>query len=207
MNKSESRYFATAKKMDEAFLELLGSKDFEFITVKEICKKAGVNRSTFYLHYENIGDLLAESARHVNERFMQYFTQDTGMFKKISELPLEELNLVTPAYLTPYLTYIRDNRALFGTVLRNYSVLQMDKNWDDLNTYIINPILERFNVPESEREYLLTFYVEGVFAVIKKWLAGGCEDSVERMAGVISGYIEACKDAPVRCKEAVNAPR
>lgn len=48
MNKSERKYFNTAKKMDIAFLELLEQKDFEYITVKEICKRAGVNRSTFY---------------------------------------------------------------------------------------------------------------------------------------------------------------
>ena len=47
MNKSESKYFNTAIRMDKAFLELLEKKDFAFITVKEICKSAGVNRSTF----------------------------------------------------------------------------------------------------------------------------------------------------------------
>lgn len=51
--------------MDEAFLELLGEKDFPYITVKEICSRAGVNRSTFYLHYETIEDLLAESVSHM----------------------------------------------------------------------------------------------------------------------------------------------
>ena len=43
MNRSESKYFATAARMDEAFLELLEKKDFTYITVKEICEKAGVN--------------------------------------------------------------------------------------------------------------------------------------------------------------------
>ena len=38
MNRSESRYFATAARMDEAFLTLLAKKDFEYITVKEICE-------------------------------------------------------------------------------------------------------------------------------------------------------------------------
>ena len=47
LNKSESKYFNTAVRMDKAFLELLGTKSFEYITVKEICEKAGVNRSTF----------------------------------------------------------------------------------------------------------------------------------------------------------------
>ena len=38
MNKSESKYFNTASKMDEAFLDLLSKKDFAYITVKEIMK-------------------------------------------------------------------------------------------------------------------------------------------------------------------------
>ena len=51
MKKTESKYFYTAARMDQAFLELLEKKDMEYITVKEICETAGVNRSTFYLHY------------------------------------------------------------------------------------------------------------------------------------------------------------
>ena len=52
MNKSESKYFNTALLMDEALLLLLEKKEYEFITVTEICEKAGVNRSTFYIHYQ-----------------------------------------------------------------------------------------------------------------------------------------------------------
>lgn len=48
MNKSQSKYFNTACLMDEALLSLLQKKDYTYITVKEICEKAGVNRSTFY---------------------------------------------------------------------------------------------------------------------------------------------------------------
>ena len=61
MNKSESKYFNTAAKMDEALISLLEKKDFEYITVKEICVLAGVNRSTFYLHNETTRDLLIEA--------------------------------------------------------------------------------------------------------------------------------------------------
>lgn len=65
MNRSESKYFNTAIRMDKAFLELLEKKNFAYITVKEICEMAGVNRSTFYLYYETIGDLLAESLEYI----------------------------------------------------------------------------------------------------------------------------------------------
>ena len=73
MNKSESKYFNTALRMDEALLALLERKDLEYITVKELCQAAGVNRSTFYLHYETIADLVNETMETINRRFESYF--------------------------------------------------------------------------------------------------------------------------------------
>ena len=78
MNKSESKYFNTAVRMDEALISLLARKDFAYITVREICETAGVNRSTFYLHYENTGDLLEEAVRYTEERFSAAFRQSSN---------------------------------------------------------------------------------------------------------------------------------
>ena len=76
--------------MDEAFLALLEEKDFAYITVKEICERAGVNRSTFYLHYETVNDLLAESARYIIDQFTAAMPQDTAEFiAKLQTRPLE----------------------------------------------------------------------------------------------------------------------
>ena len=77
MNKSESKYFNTAVKLDKALLTLLEKKDFEYITIKEICEVAGVNRSTFYLHYENTFDLLKETTRYILDTFISYFSVET----------------------------------------------------------------------------------------------------------------------------------
>ena len=74
MNKNESKYFNTAVKMDKALIDLLEKKDFEYITIKEICAQAGVNRSTFYLHYENTSDLLRETTQYITDSFLSYFS-------------------------------------------------------------------------------------------------------------------------------------
>ena len=68
MNKQKEKYSSTAFLMDEALIQLLNEKDYEYITVKEVCKKAGVNRSTFYLHYESIDDLLEETLEYINKK-------------------------------------------------------------------------------------------------------------------------------------------
>ena len=67
--------------MDEALIALLEVKEFEFITVGEICRKAGVNRSTFYLHYDTIADLMSETARYINSEFLSYFPEEIEEFK------------------------------------------------------------------------------------------------------------------------------
>ena len=131
MNRSESKYFATAARMDEAFLALLEKKDFAYITVKEICAAAGVNRSTFYLHYETVGDLLSESVEHMNRQFLDYMAQDAEAFAaRLRTCPTEELYLVTPEYLTPYLHYIRDHQRLFRTALGNAQILGLSDAYD-----------------------------------------------------------------------------
>lgn len=176
--------------MDEAFLSLLEKKDFVYITVKEICEKAGVNRSTFYLHYETAGDLLAESTQHLINRFVSYMPYSTEEFlKKINECPLEELYLITPEYLTPYLIYIKENRRVFKAAVEQPSVLQMDEAYRDLNRYVFEPILNRFGVPSEDRAYIMRFYISGLMAIISGWLENDCGDSVEYIASVMQKCI------------------
>ena len=78
MNKNESKYFYSAELMQKALLFLLEKKDIEFITVTEVTKKAGVNRSTFYLHYDNIYELLEETIEQLNRQFAHLRLQATS---------------------------------------------------------------------------------------------------------------------------------
>lgn len=190
MNRSESKYFATDVRMDKAFLELLEKKEFSYITVKEICEKAGVNRSTFYLHYETVDDLLTESAQYIINQFVESMPCDTVEFlEKLSDCPLEELYLVTPEYLTPYLNFIKEHRHLFRVSLEHASVLKMENAYGDLNRHVLMPILDRFLVPSEDRKYMMSFYINGLMAIVDEWLKGDCEDSVDRIICVMRSCV------------------
>ena len=190
MNKNESKYFNTAIKMDEALIALLEQKDFAYITIKEICQAAGVNRSTFYLHYENTSDLLAETTRYILDKHFAYYSADTtGITERFANCALEDLIFVTTEYLTPYLTFIRENQRIFKVAVKHFNVMSMDEVYSKMFEHIFNPILSRFHVPEAERAYVIKFYLTGVFAIVMEWLDKDCSDGMNTVIEVITDCV------------------
>lgn len=190
MNKSESKYFNTAVRMDEALMSLLEKKDFAYISVKEVCAAAGVNRSTFYLHYETTRDLLEESVKLMHERFLSYFTATPeNLIGRMESCTAEELYLITPEYLTPYLTFIRDHRRLYRAALEHPSDFRAEETYRAMFRHIFDPILCRFAVPSEERAYLMSFYLGGIQSVVENWLASDCAAPIPFLVGVLQEAI------------------
>ena len=186
MNKNESKYFNTAIRMDEALISLLEKKDFEYITIKEICDAAGVNRSTFYLHYENTFDLLQETTRYILDKHFAYYSSDTKeITARFANAELKDLLFTTSEYLVPYLTFIKDNQRVFRVSIKNFNSLSLNDVYRKMFEYIFNPILERFNVPENKRSYMIKFYLTGVYAIVTEWLDRNCSDDMETITEVI----------------------
>ena len=186
MNKNESKYFNTAQKFDKALLSLLEKKEFEYITIREICEKAGVNRSTFYLHYENTCDLLRETTGYVIDSFLSYFTNDRNSISlNLEECNINELFFITPKYITPYLTFIKDNRQIFKTTLKHLGTMEFDRVYQKMFDNIFSPVLSRFKFPENERAYVMKFYLSGITAIVMEWLENNCEESIEVVTQII----------------------
>lgn len=190
LNKSESRYFNTAVKMDKALISLLERKSFEYITVSEICKEARVNRSTFYLHYENTCDLLDECIRYLIDSFLLYFDVDTSRIShRFGNLELSELNYITAEYVHPYLSYIKENHRIFSTALSNSGTLGFDSVFQQMFSNIFDPILERFHYPADDRRYVMLYYLNGVNAIVMQWIRDDCRKSIEEIFRIIQTCI------------------
>lgn len=186
MNKSESRYFNTAVKMDKALISLLDKKAFDFITVKEICNEAGVNRSTFYLHYESTVDLLEEAIEYTNEQFLSYFYESgKGFIEDMNNKSENELILISPKYLKPYLKYIKDNKALHLSGVLKSAYMKPQEKFERMAEHIFYPIMERLGVDERRREYMLTFYIHGIVAIVEQWLKNDCRESIDEICEII----------------------
>lgn len=186
MNKNESKYFNTAIKMDEALLSLLENKEFSYITVKEVCDVAEVNRSTFYLHYENTSDLLRETTQYILDKHFAYYDVDKkDVVDRLERCKREELIFVTHEYLTPYLTFIKENRRIFKLAIKQFDVMNMQNVYEKMFKYIFAPILAKFHIPENEHSYVIKFYLTGVFAIVTEWLDKDCRDDMNFVIKVI----------------------
>ena len=186
MNKSESKYYNTALLMNQALDELLNKKDYEFITVKEICERAGVNRSTFYLHYETINDLLEETIDNIDKKFVTYFSENANVFfEKIKSASTENLLLITPEYLTPYLTYIKDNRIIHQVAVKHSRIMNSIEKFNSLNEKVFKPIFKGFNIDDKTEHYMISYYLNGITAIINEWIKSGCKDSIEYIEKII----------------------
>ena len=105
MNKHETKYKNTAQKMNLALIELMEKKSFDTITIKELCEKAQVNRSTFYSHYQNMNELLEETSNYI----VHLFTEEMSSLN----ISVDHYMTLPDEFLVPYLKVFADHRNIF----------------------------------------------------------------------------------------------
>lgn len=185
MNKNKSKYFNTALFMNEALLSLLEKKDFEYITVKELCNKAGVNRSTFYLHYETMNDLLNGTINMIEKKFYSSFNKDLKIDDLIKKDDKKDLILVTSEYLKPYLHFVFENRKVFKLALKRATLFNSENAFSKMNKEYFIPIMNHFNINEKIQSFVLMYYCSGLVSIISKWLDNNCQESVDEIIDIM----------------------
>lgn len=190
MDKNEGKYYNTACLMDEALIQLINEKDYDYITIKEICKRAGVNRSTFYLHYETIDDLLDEATNHFFDNFYEQM-HNAGKTKKnvkdsIVNNDKDSLMLVNDDYLRPYLTFIKENKKIYQASYKSPMISSSKRQYEMMYNEYFKPIMDIFKIPLSRQKFIFNYHFQGLFAIIKYWVDDGCKESVDEICEIIT---------------------
>ena len=189
MNKNESKYFNTAKKMNDALITLLETKEFEYISIKEICHIANVNRSTFYLHYSNMNDLLEETIKSLNLSFNSHFGSKENESTIISKDNLEDLLLINDENLIPYLNFIKENKNIYKVLKNHPQLFNANKTYDQMFRKLFVPIMNRFGLDEKWHKYLMDFYISGLTSIVLDWVYDDCKIPVQEVSDFIKGLI------------------
>lgn len=178
---------AARTKLKQALLLLLDTEDFEQLSISQICKEAGVHRSTFYAHYDNQYQLLEDTRVYMIDLFLSEFEN----YQKTIEAPKEKDSLMDSYYLVPYLQFIKDHQKLYKIYIKNPLDFQ-HKERDDI--HFIAQFIPRYQeregrADEREMRYRYNFYTAGIRQMIEDWVLDDCQDEVEDLVAIIQDII------------------
>ena len=162
--KNNKRRRESMERIEKAFVEMIQLKDIEDISVSEICKKADVNRSTFYANYADIYELAEKIIARLYEDFLS-----------ISIPHMEDVKARLD--FTRIFTHISENQMLYKTYFKLGSM--------DMGIVGFDEEVAKMFFDMKYLDYHIEFFKHGFNAVVKKWLSGGCKETPEEMNSIL----------------------
>ncbi|QNM05199.1 TetR/AcrR family transcriptional regulator [Qiania dongpingensis] len=153
------------KRIEAAFIQQLQYLDLNKISVTDICKSAGVNRTTFYANYLDVYDLADAVQRKLEEEVF-------GLYKEEREQKYNSNDFLK------LFRHIKENQMFYKT----YFKLGLDGKFE-ITEYDVHQAASYYD--NQYIEYHMEFFRNGLNAIIKKWLQNDCEESPEEIASII----------------------
>jgi len=181
----DRRIRKTKQQIRYAFVELVNEIGLNSITVSNLAERADINRGTFYLHYENIEDLVDKLQSNI-----------VDSLRNITE-PLDPYSIIHDRNeLTPILVRVTEIVSYHSDVIKALVSAQGSPSfrvtWEQI---ISNLVLEKFYEVEKNEEpngssnnYLAIIISSIYIGVILEWMETGVKESTEKIASFISEY-------------------
>ncbi len=183
MNNGKTKFRNTALLMQKALFQLLNKKDFSEISVAEICKGAGVNRSTFYSHYQNTFDLLKEA---VDNSISDFYLELGSLGENPNIIQTDGDFFVSQKYLFPYLKFIKKNKLMFKAYNSNVHLFPINDFDEKLIKNVFTPICRKNGVSDDGIiRYMSKYFLAGITAIVAEWVKNDCKDDIRFVAEVI----------------------
>ena len=174
----------TRQALSDSLVRLLNSRPLRQITVKEIVNDCGVNRQTFYYHFQDIYDLLFWT---MEERIARYYEDkapepgNTGAaIRTLFGFFRSNSRMIRHAY-DPV------NRMLYETLFREKTVPLVAER---LRSYP-----EAEHVAPTDLDFLTDFYVLSIGAFLARWIEEGMPDEddvrLEKYIRLVEGGMNA----------------
>lgn len=162
--KNNKRRKESRKKIEKTFINLIQDKEIWEIKVSDICSATGLNRSTFYANYLDVYDLADKVMLRLENDFSEHFADFDYRHNNGGALKM--------------FRHISENQLFYKTYFK-------------LTTFI-NRRITVYDVSRAETEfgnknimYHIEFFRNGLNAIIKMWLDGGCKETPEEMADIL----------------------
>lgn len=173
MKQIDHRTRVTCYLIQKAFTNLLKEKPIQSISIRELCEKAGINRGTFYAHYQDIYDLLEKMENDMMQDFLAAL-----------EPLLGDKNLTPLAITASIFQCIKNNSDICAVTLGKYGdktfaarliTLGREKCMASYVRYFVNATPQQI-------EYYYAFVSSGCIGLLEKWMDEGMTTDLKTVA-------------------------
>ena len=175
MNVKDNQRTRLSKRMfRNAVLELLEEKGgIEKISVRELCEKAELNRSTFYAHYAEPREVLAEAEEDI-------LNETAAHIKKIGE----QKKGGGKEYVSSFLRYIRENDQVFRVLLVTAADPAFKSRFVQLSLLNLFEHMQ-LTMDNEKQQYVYSYLLNGSFGIITQWIRSDYAAAVPELVDLL----------------------
>lgn len=154
----------TKREIKNTFLEMLEEMPLNQITVKALVEKCGINRNSFYYHYQDIPALIEEIVTEVADEIISSYSSIDSMQTGLKAV-LDFVSTKRKAILH-----------IFNSVNRDIFERDLWKVCEYVVIQYLKPILALGHLSDFDQEIIIKFYKCECFGFAMDWLNNGMEE-------------------------------
>ena len=163
ISREDRRVRRTKKALRDSLFKLLEKKSINQITVTELTGLADVNRSTFYLYYNDVFDMMEKIQEEIYSVLTKNVIESLSNFREPEDFI---------GYCEGFLDFCKDNYSVCRFVTRNDCNNQLADRIKAAVRDVVPDSAKKFDWRDP-RHYLTTFALSGMLSVILEWMNDG----------------------------------
>lgn len=175
-NKKNAHYRSTHESIKTSFLSLTKKKSN--ITIGDICEKAGINRSTFYLHYSGVGPLLEEIYRESFQVLNKQYESTPPDHPSRTPLSYESFQIICE--------HIRQNKEFYCLFFQMNTSFPIKEGFDAMWEHTFVPLYKKIGITDSEIMLHRFVCIQSAFtSTVRFWTENDCLLPVNDIATIL----------------------
>lgn len=167
----DRRIIRTKKLINDALLDLLKEKPIEKITPTELCRRATINRNTFYSHYSCTSEVL----NNIEDEL--FSTVDNSLNE--SKTPVEAITVLCGMMkANKKLSNLLFSKNAGAEIMKRVFVITNKFNMSKMNS-------QENNLTENYKQMLSSYTIMGSAAALECWVKGGMHEEPADIAEFI----------------------
>lgn len=171
--KTDRRIRKTKAQLRTGLAKLLQKKSIKEITVKELVELVDINRSTFYLHYSDIYNMLSS----IEEELLGEIRQT------ILNHPVSPFNESSFPFIEDIFQILEENKDICCALLgHNGDIAFLHRIESLISDHSLSVLRVTFPETIEDLKYSYSFCLSGCIGLVKTWLTSDTDETPQYMA-------------------------